>query len=158
MNLIYLKMHIIDDKVTYPEKIIDYCCITPLDVSFIQPSYCDITFTYCHKDTYTNPKCIQQYFNKNSYVAAAYRELNGHYVKDVNPEHIFFTNANAEETLLTDQYRLFDALTKTFEPDPLTTFDKDPLVIRFSPYKYQNRAIFNRIKEWIAYSKKKGVV
>lgn len=157
MNLIYLKMHIIDDKVTYPEKIIEYCCIKPIDVVFVNPN-CNITFTYCHKFTYTNPKCIQQYLSKNDYIATAYRILNGHYVKDVNPEHIFFTNVNSEEALLTDQYRLYDALTKCFVPDPLTTFDKDPLVITFAPYKYQNEAIYSRIRKWIAYSKNKEIL
>ena len=159
MNLVYLKMHVIDDRVTYPEKIIEYCNIHPIDAIFDNP-YCKITFNYCHKSTYTNPKCIKKYLsnNCNKYVSDSYNALNGHYVKDVNPEHIYFTHVESKEALISEEYRLYDALTKCFVPDPLTTFDKYPLIIAFSSYKYQSRVLYNRIREWVVYSKSKEII
>lgn len=150
MNLIYVKSSILDNRLGPPEKVIRYNSIEPIK-AYLEPD--DITrveFSYVDKCLYTNSECIKRFLAHNPYIDNVLVKVTGRYVKDVHIERIFIMGVEPANALITKRYRLYDALTKTFIPDPLRNIDNDPLVMRFGPYKYQNRSIYDRIEELIA--------
>lgn len=151
MNLVYIKAKVINSTVAYPSRIIQFNNIIPIKAELDSTNYTIITFNYECKCLYTKPKCIDIYMNKHPYVMDYfYTALHGErHIKTDYIEHIYITNVDSADALLTNRYRLFNAITQSFSPDG-KEFDINPLQLRIAPYKYHNRNIYEEVIEWIA--------
>lgn len=149
MNLVYIKSKILDTVLGPPEKIIQYNLIEPVNAYLEAGGITKVEFSYDNKCIYTDSKCIERFLRHNPYINNVMIKVTGRNIKDVHVERIFILNVEPTSAIITERYRLYDAMTRTFIPDPIRNIDRDPLIMLFGPYKYQNRGIYDRIQEII---------
>ena len=150
MNLVYLRSNVIYGNVANVTKIIQYNNFIPINVELDRATGNSIvTFDYESKCIYTSKKCIDRYLQCNKYVNQYFNTcIHGNHTTKDYIDHIYIQDVDAKEAMLSNNYRLYTDLTRSFYMDRYE-IDTTPLKITFKPQPYQNGDLYERISKWI---------